>query len=162
MPSSQIDVNSTDIGGNTPLHYAATEGHADVIDVLLKHGTLIDPLSRERYTPLHDAAKHANESAIRKLVEKGANINLKKGIDIGYSAVGAASQVGANSIVKILLDHGAKLDEALQAAALEDQAEVLSRIPMCKFLNPLWYWKKELVCRNKNNLKSEIGNCNYL
>jgi len=79
------------------------------------------------------------ESAIRKLA-----INLRKGIDIGYSTVGVASQVGANSIVKILLDHGANLlNEALQAAALEDQAEVLSRIPMCKFLNPLWYWKKE-------------------
>jgi len=135
--SSQTDVNATDLEGNTPLHYAATEGHADVIDVLLKHGAMIDQVSEEGYTPLHEAAQHANKGVVEKLLEKGADINQRTSGADGKSALYFASAIGATPIVKILLDHGAKFGLAandnyqrtpVHHAALENEAEVLKEL----------------------------------
>ena len=59
--------------GETPLHMAASTGHADAIGALFKAGA--DPGARDRdgETPLHEAALFGNADAIGALLKAGAD-----------------------------------------------------------------------------------------
>jgi ankyrin repeat protein len=69
------DINAQDITGATPLHYAVWHNE-DLVEILLNHGA--DPNvatlpSRGKYTPLHFAADIRKKSAIKVLLDKGAD-----------------------------------------------------------------------------------------
>ena len=68
------DVNKT---GWTPLHYAATNGHLEVIQLLLDHHAYIDAESPNGSTPLMMAALYGSSSAVKLLLEAGADPLLK-------------------------------------------------------------------------------------
>jgi ankyrin repeat protein len=63
------DVNKT---GWTPLHYAATSGHAGLIRLLLENHAFVDPQSPNGTTPLMMAAQYGSTAAVRLLLEEGA------------------------------------------------------------------------------------------
>jgi uncharacterized protein len=64
------DVNKT---GWTPLHYAATAGNVELIALLLEHHAYIDAESPNGSTPLMMAAHYASASAVKLLLESGAD-----------------------------------------------------------------------------------------
>ena len=68
------DVNKT---GWTPLHYAATGGHVEMIRLLLEHHAYIDAESPNRTTPLMMAAYYGNPAVTKLLLEEGADLTLK-------------------------------------------------------------------------------------
>jgi uncharacterized protein len=68
------DVNKP---GWTPLHYAATKGHLEVINVLLENHAYIDAASPNGSTPLMMAAMYGTPSAVKLLLEAGADPSLK-------------------------------------------------------------------------------------
>ena len=68
------DVNKT---GWTPLHYAATNGHIDVINLLLDAYAYIDAESPNGTTPLMMAAQYGTTSAVKLLLEMGADPTLQ-------------------------------------------------------------------------------------
>jgi len=68
------DVNKT---GWTPLHYAATNGHIDVIALLLDENAYIDAASPNGTTPLMMAAHYGSPSSVKLLLEAGADPLLK-------------------------------------------------------------------------------------
>lgn len=68
------DVNKT---GWTPLHYAATGGHLDVMRLLLDEHAYIDAESPNRTTPLMMAAMYGTPAAVKTLLEAGADPMLK-------------------------------------------------------------------------------------
>jgi ankyrin repeat protein len=68
------DVNKT---GWTPLHYAATGGHADLIQLLLEHHAYIDAESPNGTTPLMMAAYYGNPKVTHLLLQEGADPTLK-------------------------------------------------------------------------------------
>ncbi len=68
------DVNKT---GWAPLHYAATRGHLDVMNLLLEHNAYIDAASPNDTTPLMMAAYYGTPSAVKLLLEAGADPLLK-------------------------------------------------------------------------------------
>ncbi len=76
------DVNKP---GWTPLHYAATNGHLPVIDLLLENYAYIDAASPNGTTPLMMAAHYGTAAAVRMLLEAGADPLLKN--DQGLSAI---------------------------------------------------------------------------
>ena len=60
-------VNSCDLQGHTPLHQAALQGQLMMVELLLKHGALIDTKTRENmHTPLHLACQY-NHKDVRLL-----------------------------------------------------------------------------------------------
>nr|WP_315463859.1 ankyrin repeat domain-containing protein [uncultured Rhodoferax sp.] len=81
------DVNKP---GWTPLHYAATNAHTSVMQLLLDHFAYIDASSPNGTTPLMMAAMYGNSSAVKLLLESGADPNLKN--DKGLSALEFALQ----------------------------------------------------------------------
>lgn len=68
------DVNKP---GWAPLHYAATKGHLEVMNVLLEHHAYIDAASPNGSTPLMMAAMYGTPSAVKLLLEAGADPSLK-------------------------------------------------------------------------------------
>lgn len=83
------DVNKT---GWTPLHYASSGGHADMIRLLLEHSAYIDAESPNGSTPLMMAAMYGNDAAVELLLEEGAAPSLKN--QLGLSALQFAQKAG--------------------------------------------------------------------
>ncbi len=81
------DVNKT---GWTPLHYAATSGHAAMIEVLLENHAYIDAESPNGTTPLMMAAQYGTPAAVKLLLDGGADATLKN--QLGLTAVDFATQ----------------------------------------------------------------------
>jgi len=76
------DVNKP---GWTPLHYAATHGHIEVLNLLLEENAYIDAASPNNTTPLMMAAHYGTPSAVKLLLEAGADPMLRN--DLGLSAI---------------------------------------------------------------------------
>lgn len=102
------DVNISDSYGRTALHYAAENGHAHIIDVLLMAGSFVNAMDFEGMTPLYLASARGNTEAVQSLVQHSANINLRA-TDKSTPLHSAASR-GQIAITRILLNHGSKVD----------------------------------------------------
>jgi ankyrin repeat protein len=63
--------------GWTPLHYAATKGHIAMMRLLLENNAYIDAESPNGTTPLMMAAYYAPASAVKLLLEEGADPTLR-------------------------------------------------------------------------------------
>jgi ankyrin repeat protein len=62
--------------GWTPLHYAATRGHREMIRLLLDNNAYIDSEAENGTTPLMMAAYSAPPLAVKLLLEEGADPTL--------------------------------------------------------------------------------------
>ena len=73
--SKQLIARGADVNkpGWTPLHYAATRGHVAVMDLLLENHAYIDAASPNGSTPLMMAALYGTASAVKLLLEAGAD-----------------------------------------------------------------------------------------
>lgn len=87
MIQKGADVNKP---GWTPLHYAATNGHLEVLHLLLEENAYIDAASPNNTTPLMMAAHYGTPSAVKLLLEAGADPMLKN--DLGLSAIDFANR----------------------------------------------------------------------
>ncbi|GAM29126.1 hypothetical protein SAMD00019534_123020, partial [Acytostelium subglobosum LB1] len=73
-----VPLDTPDHLGNTALHYAATAGHADVIEILIKVGANVNCQNKVGDTPLHKAAGRARLPCIKVLVNLGkANVDIR-------------------------------------------------------------------------------------
>lgn len=76
--------------GWTPLHYAATGGHDDIVSLLLEHSAYIDAASPNGTTPLMMAAYYGTTATVRTLLEQGADPALKN--EQGLTAIDFAQR----------------------------------------------------------------------
>jgi len=91
------DVNKP---GWTPLHYAATNGHVDVMTLLLDENAYIDAASPNGTTPLMMAAHYGTPSTVKLLLEAGADPLLKN--DQGLSALDFANRASRTDSANII------------------------------------------------------------
>lgn len=91
------DVNKP---GWAPLHYAATHGHLDVINLLLENHAYIDAGSPNGTTPLMMAAHYGTPTAVKLLLEAGADPLLKN--DQGLSAIDFAQRANRADATEII------------------------------------------------------------
>ena len=76
------DVNKP---GWTPLHYAATNGHVAIVEMLLENHAYIDAESPNGTTPLMMAAHYGTPAAVKLLLDGGADARLKN--QLGLTAI---------------------------------------------------------------------------
>ena len=93
------DVNKT---GWTPLHYAASGGHADIAKLLLEHSAYIDAESPNGTTPLMMAAMYGTPDVVKLLIDEGADATLKN--QLGMTALDFANQGSRKDAIQILLN----------------------------------------------------------
>ena len=79
-----VDVNEKEpsqppFRGDTPLHHAATNGHAQVVSALLAAGASVNATNSWSKTPLHYAVDYEWASVVSALLAAGANVNVLLG-----------------------------------------------------------------------------------
>lgn len=95
--------------GFTPLHLACSEGHVEIVNLLLRSGALIDSQDElQGNTPLHEATWKGFRQTAEVLMKHKANPYIKnKG---GFSALHLACQQGHNGSARVLLMSRCKPD----------------------------------------------------
>jgi len=91
------DVNKT---GWTPLHYAATNGHLEIMNLLLENHAYIDAESPNKTTPLMMAAQYGNAAAVRLLLEAGADATLRN--QLGLTAIDFANKANRSDSAELI------------------------------------------------------------
>ncbi|KAJ1465809.1 ankyrin repeat-containing domain protein, partial [Baffinella frigidus] len=67
------DVSAFGVRGDTPLHYAVTDGNHSMVVLLLKNGADINGRNRHGSTPLHIGVLETKASICQLLIENGAD-----------------------------------------------------------------------------------------
>lgn len=123
------DLKTEDEGGNTPLHLAAGQGHADLVELLLAKGANAKAKNNDGLTPLflsantrvaeillskepsvsvHAAALSGNAAVMAVLIARGAPVNSRNEQD--STPLDLAALRGHKAIVELLLEKGANPD----------------------------------------------------
>jgi hypothetical protein len=68
----RYDLDPKDSNGQTPLLYAASNGHEAVVKLLLEKGAELETKDNSGRTPLSWAASNGHEAVVKLLLEKGA------------------------------------------------------------------------------------------
>lgn len=93
-------------GGWNPLIYAATNGHADIIQLLLGGGVQVNSTSENGTTALMMAARGNHSDAVKVLLKNGADPNIKN--ESGGTALKWALARNHHEIAELLKGSGAK------------------------------------------------------
>ncbi|XP_044160750.1 ankyrin repeat and SOCS box protein 1-like [Bufo gargarizans] len=105
---------SSDCLPTSPLHIAATLGHADCVALLIDFGAEKDLLDLRLQSPLLGATENGHLNCVQVLLKAGANPNGNP--DNCYSPVYHATGVGRADILQELIRYGAEVDGDLQKA----------------------------------------------
>ncbi len=130
--ASGADVNAARGDGMTALHWAAETGNAEIAEILVSAGAILEVTTRlGAYTPLHVAGRKGAAGVIRVLLDAGADPRTvaATGSTPLHLVAGAGSAEGAGH----LLDAGAEIDAVagdaqqtpLMFAAAADRADVV-------------------------------------
>lgn len=93
--------------GWAPLHYAATNGHNDVVKYLVDHAAYIDAESPNGTTPLMMAARGGHIETVKLLLDEGADLRLKN--QQGMTVIDFAEQYNQKEIADGLKSRWQKL-----------------------------------------------------
>ena len=91
------DVNKP---GWTPLHYAASGGHAEIAQLLLDHSAYIDAESPNGTTPLMMAAMYGTPEVVKLLLSEGADRDVQN--QLGLTALDFAKQASRKDAIRLL------------------------------------------------------------
>ena len=94
----------------TPLHYAASGNHKEVVELLIAEGADVNAKTDAGFTPLCDAAQFGHKEIVELLIAKGADVNAKRGAPLNAAIITKHTE-----IAELLRKHGAKTGEELKA-----------------------------------------------
>ncbi len=121
-----------EVKNKTPLHFAAYNGHAEVLELLLKDGANVDERNANNSTPLHFAAQEGHVKAVELLLKHNADTSLQSDVNGGYTALHFAADEGHVEVVELLIEKGANIDarnndgyKPIHLAAKEDHIEIV-------------------------------------
>lgn len=99
------DVNLKNGSGNTPLEFAAWQGHIKVVNYLLSKDAKIDEQDNAGQTALHLAVTFDRQDVTALLMDRGANLDLKT--SDGQTALMRAAINGRGEMIDLLVSQGA-------------------------------------------------------
>ena len=108
-----VDVNATNVGGDTPLNSAAGNGHKEIVELLISKGADVNAKNAVN-KPLHMAAERGHKEIVELLIAEGADVNAKE--NFGPTALDWAIRRTHTETATLLRKHGAKTGEELKAA----------------------------------------------
>ena len=125
--SEGANVNEKDEDGDTPLHFSALNGHADVSKVLLENGANVNAVSESKWTPLHRAAFYGHIDVMKLLMMNGANVNALNEYDQSplYRAVLCRDNKRKVPTMLELICGGARINEK---SITEDKSGLLRKV----------------------------------
>ena len=93
------DVNKP---GWAPLHYAATNGHLKIMELLLDENAYIDAASPNGTTPLMMAAHYGSPAAVKLLLEAGADPTIRN--QLGLTAIDFAYRANRTDAAEMIAE----------------------------------------------------------
>ena len=131
---TQLIVNKQNTLGWAPLLAAASRGHNEVVNILLKYNARVDVFDNEGRSPLHLAAEYGSMEVCQLLLEKNAFVNSKT--KQGLTALHYASSKGNVDLIDYLVSkHGASIESLtikkqtpMHLAALNGKLEVCQKL----------------------------------
>ena len=131
-----VCVDAKDRSGNTALHWASGNGHADVVELLIGKGVKVGVRNGRGETPLSCVIRSCwrdiekAKAIIEALIKAGADINAKN--KDGNTALHWVSECGHADVVKLLINAGADInaknkdgDTALHRVSERGHADVV-------------------------------------
>ena len=111
---------------STPLHLAATEGHKDVVEILLTHGADANASDGNGRTPLHFAAERGYKAIVESLLQHGAaNCNNKQ----CWTPAELAKSSGFKDIADLIVHHStAKPKDSVHSLAEKGDPHLLTEM----------------------------------
>jgi ankyrin repeat protein len=113
----------------TPMHAAASAGHANILSLLTEHGADIEGRGKYGGTPLHRASVNGKLEAGQFLLDRGADIDARS--RFGGTALIYATSQGQVEFARMLLERGALIEvrgtydwTALHRAAVFDKIQI--------------------------------------
>lgn len=105
------DLDISEEYGKSPILVAASNGHKEVVQLLLDNGADPNQVDQFGRTPLQEAADSwEGEELVKLLLDKGAEID--RADKIGTTTLIMATVVGSHDVAKLLLDRGADVEKA--------------------------------------------------
>ncbi|OQR96508.1 hypothetical protein ACHHYP_15493 [Achlya hypogyna] len=111
LSTRRVDINQTDSNGRTGFEYTCLYGDLDCVKLLVSYG--VNDVAAEGKTQLMFAAKHGSVAIAAYLLPL-SDINAIS--DNGYTAVAVAAYYGHLDIIRLLVAHGAHLDQVSENA----------------------------------------------
>ncbi|XP_067107898.1 transient receptor potential cation channel subfamily A member 1b [Osmerus mordax] len=132
--TDQKELNSCDVDGNVPLHWAVQRNQSGSCAVLLELGADPNVLNTALMSPLHLAISHGHNSLLELLLSnKSTDANLEG--DLGNTPLMLACSVNNCEALNMLLKHGARMCHqnklghfAIHAAAFSGAREAMDII----------------------------------
>ena len=103
-----VDLKISDDEGINALIIAASKGHKEIVQYLIKAGANVNLSDHNGETALMDAASQGHKEIVQDLIKAGANVNLSN--NNGTTALRAAVLKGHKEIVQDLIKAGSKVD----------------------------------------------------
>jgi ankyrin repeat protein len=103
LAAPQLEVNSLNADGETPLMLAAIRGSLPAAKALVKRGAAVN---RKGWTPLHYACSGPDNGVAAFLIASGAELNARS--DNGTTPLMMAARYGNGDLVPLLLKAGAE------------------------------------------------------
>jgi ankyrin repeat protein len=99
------------VSGVTPLILAAQMGHEPIVDVLLDAGAAVNTTDTVNCTALMYASSKGYVGIVNKLLQRGADVNVKSPKDqLDSTALTLAAGNGHDAVLELLLKAGADID----------------------------------------------------
>jgi ankyrin len=121
------NINAKTGDGVTPLHLAAFEGRADVVELLVAAGADVNAPDNDGDRPIHYAARRGHNAVVAMLEAKGAvsDATVESLLKIGATPLHQAAAMGDLKQARALLAQGANVNakDRLDARPLYYAAE---------------------------------------
>lgn len=133
LEAPQLDLNTANASGETPLMIAAIRGSLPAAQALVKRGAAVN---RAGWTPLHYACSGPDNGVAAFLIAQGAELNARS--ENGTTPLMMAARYGNSALVPLLIKAGAEPRAANeQGLTVADFADRGGRDVMAKDLRRL-------------------------
>ncbi|CAL1261418.1 unnamed protein product [Larinioides sclopetarius] len=105
LDDTEHDMNQGDDHGFSPLHWAAKEGRANIVEMLISRGSRINATNMGDDTALHLASAHGHRDIVHMLLRNKADINAVN--EHGNTPLHYACFWGYQAIAEDLINNGA-------------------------------------------------------
>nr|CAG4651746.1 EOG090X04G6 [Triops cancriformis] len=141
LDDTEHDMNQGDDHGFSPMHWAAKEGHLNIVTMLIQRGARVNATNLGDDTPLHLAAAHGHKEIVQLLLKNRADINFVN--EHGNTPLHYACFWGFQAIAEELVSTG----------ALVSVTNKYGEIPLDKCRGSLAKNLHELAVENGQDLK---------